>query len=181
MDEYRLPPQISEGHLKDGTHLFPLNEQQLNNSPIAAALGIIGEGLSDVGSGLTGLGNAVISKAWEACQTYAAAAWEGIKEAIAGKDVKPEPQKESLGKAISETIKAAVEGAKEGIQQSNQKTKEPVNTKDLKDRLINQARQQERQKNARDTQKVEQDAKANPQPRQASMRPAENSRIERTR
>ena len=184
MDEYRLPPQISEGHINDGTHLFPLTEQQLNNSPIAEALKVIGAGLADVSSGLVDLGNAAIEKTWEACRTYLSAAAEGIKEAFSGKDKeapKPEPQKESLGKALFEGVKAAIDGAKEGIEQANQKTKEqPLNTKDLKDRLIAQHREQERQKSARESQKVEIESKANPQPRQASMRPAESSRYERT-
>lgn len=180
MDEYRLPPQISEGHLNDGTHLFPVTEQQLNNSPIAAALGAIGEGLNDIGSGLTDLGNAVISKAWEACQTYVAAAAEGIKEAFVGKEAKPEPQKESLGKALFEGIKAATEGAKEGISQANQKTKEPTNTKDLKERLISQARQQELQKTAREAAKAERESSASPA-KAAIMRSPENSHPERTR
>lgn len=171
MDD-RLPPQLSEGHLNDGTHLFPLNEQQMNSSPIAQSLIAIGGGLTD-------LGNAVIAEFGKGVWEGIKAAGEGIKEAIAGKDVKPEPQKESLGKAVSETIKAAVEGAKEGIRQSNEKTKDPVNTRELKDRLVAQARQQERQKGARESAKSERESSATP--RQASMRSPANSRPERTR
>ncbi|AGG33031.1 hypothetical protein D521_0462 [beta proteobacterium CB] len=172
MDD-RLPPQLSEGHLNDGTHLFPLNEQQMNSSPIAQSLIAIGGGLTD-------LGNAVIAEFGKGLWEGIKAAGEGIKEAIVGKDVKPEPQKESLGKALSETIKAAVDGAKEGIRQSNEKTKEPVNTKDLKERLISQARQQERQKTAKEAAKVERESSASPA-KAAIMRSPENSHPERTR
>jgi len=105
---------------------------------------------------------------------------EGIKEAFVGKETpKPEPQKESVGKALFEGIKAAAEGAKEGIAQANQKTKEPVNAKDLKDRLMNQARQQERHKTAREAAKTERESSASPP--KAIMRSPENSRSERTR
>ena len=186
MDEYRLPPQLKEPGPE--TRLFNLTEHQLDNSPIAAALKAIGGGLNDLGNAVAAeFGNGILEgvKAigkglWEGIK----AAAEGVKEAFVGKDKeapKPEPQKESLGQALAETIKAAIGGAKEGIEQANQKTKEPVNTRDLKDRLIAQHREGERQKTAREAQKVEQDAKANPQPRQASMRPAESSRYERTR
>jgi len=187
MDD-RLPPPIKEkeGHINDGTHLFALSEQQLNSSPIAQALNAIGGGMVD-------LGNAVVAeignRGWDGFKAVGEGVWEGIKaagqgikEAFVGQETpKSDPQKESLGKAFSESVKAAIGGAKEGIAQANQKIKEPVNTKELKDRLIDQARQQERLKTARDSQKTERESSANPQPRQASMRSADSSRIERTR